>query len=109
MICSGKHHLAFQSALHCNSSYEVDFKVTASLQPDRFPAHVDVWRSHGCLGGTGDNRALIALLVLLVPLNVTYPDKCGKYQPIVGIMPLYLVLSDQGLGHMKWVKDERCI
>lgn len=34
-----KHHLAFQSALHCNSSREVDFKVTASLQPDRFPAH----------------------------------------------------------------------
>lgn len=65
-------------------------------------------RSHGCLGGTGDNRALIALLVLLVPLNVTYPDECGKYQPIVEIMPLYLLLSDQGLGHMKWVKDERC-
>lgn len=76
---------------------------------DRFPAHANVWRSHGCLGGTGDNRALIATLVLLVPLNVTYPDKCGKYQPGVAIMPLYLVLSDQGLGHMRRVKDERCI
>ena len=84
------------------------FKVTASLQLDRFPAHADVWRSHGCLGGTGDNRALIAMLVLLVPLGVTYPDECGKYQPRVGITTLYLVSSDQGLGHMTWVKDERC-
>lgn len=83
---------------------EVDFKVTASLQLDRFPAHSDVWQSHGCLGGTGDNGALIATPVLLVPLNVTYPDECGTYQPIVGI-----VLSDQGPGHMKWVRDERCI
>lgn len=52
-----------------------------------------MWRSHGCLGGTGDNRALITLLVLLVPLNVTYPDERGKYEPS-GIMPLYLFLSD---------------
>lgn len=48
-------------------------------------------------------------LVLLVPLNVTYPDKCGKNQPVDAAMPRYLLLSDQGLGQMKWVKDETSV
>lgn len=63
---------------------------------------LETWWSHGCLGGTADDRALIAPLVLLVPLNVTYPDEWGKYRHRFGIITLrYLFLSDQ--GHMMWV------
>lgn len=59
-----------QSALYCNSSHWVDFKVPASLQPDRFPAHMHAWQRYGCLGGTGDNWALIA------PTGSACPSQC---------------------------------
>lgn len=65
-----KQHLTSQSALLCNSSRQVDFKVGASLQPDRFPAHMHARRRHGCLGGTVDNGALIA------PTGSACPSQC---------------------------------